>query len=214
MTVSGKDHSKSNTDKIILEELTVKQTTPTNVTAAFELLLEEIENEIELINQAGAKSFSEGQYERVDAARQHALRLTEYRSKLASLRHDWKVLAAAFNPTTGEEEVDRAPRRDFGRLQRGVRASEEVFRVPILEVLVSMGDSGKVRDVLAQVEKMVHDQLSEADYEHLPSTPNSTRWYNTAQWARNSLLQEGLLRDDSPRGVWEISQAGKDYLAT
>lgn len=27
------------------------------------------------------------------------------------------------------------------------------------------------------------------------------------------MVQEGLLRGDSPRGVWEISEAGRRYLA-
>jgi hypothetical protein len=26
------------------------------------------------------------------------------------------------------------------------------------------------------------------------------------------LVREGLMKDDSPRGVWEISEAGRQYL--
>lgn len=191
-----------------------KQTIPTNVTAAFELLLEEIEDEIEFVNQAGAKAFTEGQYDRVDAARQHAVTLSEYRSKLAAMRKEWQSLSTAFDLEADEDEAEKEARRDFGRLQRGVRTPEEAFRRPILQILVEMGGAGKVRDVLAQVEKLVRSQLSEADYQNLPSTPNSTRWYNTAQWARNTMVQEGLLRNDSPRGTWEISEAGRAYLAS
>jgi restriction system protein len=192
----------------------MKQNVPTNVTAAFELLLEEIEEEIELVNQAGAKAFGEGQYERVDAARQQAGALTAYRRKLVELRREWQTLSTAFDVAEDEDEQQKASRRDLGRLQRGVRTPEETFRRPILQVLADMGGSGKVRDVLTQVEKMVRAELSEADYQHLPSTPNTPRWYNTAQWARNSMVQEGLLRDDSPRGTWEISEAGRRYLAS
>jgi restriction system protein len=38
------------------------------------------------------------------------------------------------------------------------------------------------------------------------------RWRNTAQWARNSLREEGLIRDDSPRGIWEITDKGRQWL--
>lgn len=145
-----------------------KQTIPTNVTAAFELLLEEIEDEIEFVNQAGAKAFTEGQYERVDAARQHAVKLTTYRGKIATLRKEWQTLSTAFDAESDQDETEKAARRDFGRLQRGVRTPEEAFRLPILQVLVKMGGSGKVRDILAQVEKLVNDQLSDADYQPLP----------------------------------------------
>jgi restriction system protein len=191
----------------------MKQNLPTNVTAAFELLLEEIEEEIELVNQAGAGAFANGQYDRVDAARQHAVRLTAYRAKIAALRKEWGALATAFDAAGETSEQEGAARRDFGRLQRGVRTPEEAFRLPILQTLAQMGGSGKVRDVLAQVEKLVKPELSEADYQFLPSTPNMPRWYNTAQWARNSMVQEGLLRDDSPRGTWEISEAGRKAVS-
>ncbi len=30
--------------------------------------------------------------------------------------------------------------------------------------------------------------------------------HNTAQWARNSLREDGLIRDDTPRSVWEFSR--------
>jgi restriction system protein len=192
----------------------MKSNPPTNVTAAFELLLEEIEEEIELVNQAGSKAFVEGQYDRVDAARQQAGALTAYRRKLVELRREWQTLSTAFDVAGDEDEQQEASRRDLGRLQRGVRTPEETFRRPILQVLADMGGSGKVREVLPQVEKMVRAELSDADYQHLPSTPNMPRWYNTAQWARHSMVQEGLLRDDSPRGTWEISKAGRRYLAS
>jgi len=35
---------------------------------------------------------------------------------------------------------------------------------------------------------------------------------NSAQWAHNTMRQEGLLKDDSPHGIWEITNAGKDHL--
>lgn len=42
---------------------------PTNVLAAFEMLLEEVENEIEFVNRAGARAFGQGDYGEVDAMR-------------------------------------------------------------------------------------------------------------------------------------------------
>ncbi len=145
----------------------MKKENPSNILAAFELLLEEIEDEIELVNQAGAKAFSEGQYERVDAARQQAINLTTYRGELVTLRKEWQSLSTAFDAEADEGEENKVVRRDLGRLKRGVRTPEEAFRLPILHVLKTMGGSGKVREVLEQVEHLMHDQLSEADYEAL-----------------------------------------------
>ena len=35
---------------------------------------------------------------------------------------------------------------------------------------------------------------------------------NTAQWARNTLREEGLIRDDTPRSVWEMAWEGRQWL--
>ena len=55
-------------------------------------------------------------------------------------------------------------------------------------------------------------QLQVVDYQHLMSEPGKPRWYNTAQWARNSMVNQGLLKKNSPRGIWEISTKGREYL--
>ncbi len=51
--------------------------------------------------------------------------------------------------------------------------------------------------------------LKDVDHEPLASDPDMPRWRNSAQWARNTMRQEGLLKDDSPHGTWEISEVGR-----
>lgn len=84
---------------------------------------------------------------------------------------------------------------------------------PILDALIEVGGSGQTADVLAIVERTMHFAFKDIDFEKLPSNPNIQRRYNTAQWARNALVKEGLMRADSPRGVWEISEEGRAYVA-
>jgi len=31
-------------------------------------------------------------------------------------------------------------------------------------------------------------------------------------WERKHMIDAGLLRNDSPRGMWEMSDAGREYL--
>ena len=57
---------------------------------------------------------------------------------------------------------------------------------------------------------MMGDQL-DVDFEPLSSS-GMLRWRNTAQWARNSMVNEGLMKDDSKRGIWKISAQGRAYL--
>jgi hypothetical protein len=75
-----------------------------------------------------------------------------------------------------------------------------------------MGGSGKVAEVLDRVGKKMKGVLKKPDYEPLASGPDNPRWRNAAQWARNSMVNEGLLKKDSPRGIWEISDKGRSHL--
>ncbi len=113
-----------------------------------------------------------------------------------------KTLTVAQGGTTEEESI-----RDLVRLQRGVRTPEEAYYQPILKALNELGGSAKMNDVLEKVEQSMKEMLKPADYEMLGSGTN-IRWRNTAQWARNSLVKEGLLKSNSPRGIWEITEVG------
>jgi hypothetical protein len=81
-----------------------------------------------------------------------------------------------------------------------------------LEALVELGGKAPMRKVLDVVEKKVRSKLNKYDLEALPSDPKSVRWRNTAQWCRNTLVEEGLMRRDSPYGIWEISELGRKAL--
>lgn len=185
---------------------------PTNVMAAFEILLEEMEAEIEFINKAGAKGFETREYDRAREALERAAQLTTFRDKVAALRGEWEVMSPA--SVVEEEEAERTERRNLGRLRRGLRTREPVYFKPILMVLVQMGGTGKMSDILDRVQKAMKGTLKDVDYEPLASDPDMPRWRNTAQWARNSMVQEGFLKGNSPRGTWEITEAGRKFVST
>jgi hypothetical protein len=106
----------------------------------------------------------------------------------------------------------RAARRNLGRLRRGLRTREEAYYRPILEALMAPGGSAPMNQVLDRVLQNMRSTLKDVDFEPLASEPDTPRWKNTAQWARNAMVRQGLLRNDSLRGVWEISEAGVRFL--
>ncbi len=176
------------------------------VTAAFEIVLEEIETVVDGLNQDGAGAFQKGDYDTARGLIEIATRLAEFRGKVRNLQKEWDSIFST--------RVPRKPskRRSFKRLQRGLRTTEDAFRRPILETLVEMGGAGQVEKVLDRIGEKMKAILNDYDRQSLPSYPNMVRWRNTAQWCRNSMVQEGLLKADSPRGVWEISDKGKEAL--
>ena len=104
------------------------------------------------------------------------------------------------------------PKPKVKHLEKGQRTIEDAFYVPLLEVLVSMGGAGKLHEVIQQVGFKMAFQFTPEDRQRLPSYSHPIRWENTVCWARNSLKMERLLKSNSPRGVWEITDEGRDWL--
>jgi restriction system protein len=181
---------------------------PTNVSAAFDILLEAIEEEIGFATSAISTAAEQQDFSKVREHTERAERMTTHRSRLGQLRDEWDAaFGAAAALDSGDEDTERA-RRDLGRLKRGLRMRDVAFEPVILQVLAEMGGSGATADVVDRVGERMKDRLTEVDYERLPSSPHDLRWRNTAQWARFQLVQRGLLKDDSRRGTWELSEAG------
>lgn len=100
-------------------------------------------------------------------------------------------------------------RRNLGRLQRGLRTPEIAFFQPILKALIELNGSAEMDDVLEKVGQSMKGVLRQVDFEPLASGTEMLRWRNTAKWARNTMREEGLLKSNSPQGIWEITEAGR-----
>jgi restriction system protein len=184
---------------------------PTTVQAAFEILLEEMETEIEFINQSGAKAFAARNYDAARAVLERADQVTSVREKLAGLRTEWEKLAPVVS--TNGTGARKNGSHDLNRLQRGIRTRETAYFKPILQVLNQMGGVGDMADVLERLPKLMKGTLTDIDFEPLAANSEVPRWWNTAQWAQSAMVQAGLLKADSPRGVWEMTEAGHKLIA-
>ena len=106
--------------------------------------------------------------------------------------------------TKGTKQIKR-------KIKKGIKTPQSQYRIPILQVLTELGGRGEVNEILEKVYEKMKDILNKVDLELLPSGTDY-RWRNTAQWARNTMVNEGLLRNNSPHGIWEITEKGKNYL--
>ena len=89
------------------------------------------------------------------------------------------------------------------RKQRSNGTPQAAFRQPIVEVLREIGGRGKAKDILKGVRRRMAEELRPADYEHLKN--GQEKWMNKAQWARQQLKEEGVLKSDSEHGWWELA---------
>lgn len=96
------------------------------------------------------------------------------------------------------------------RHPRGKKLPQKEFRIPLMEVLLELGGSAVVKDIREALAPKIKPRLSEDDFQ-LVSTGDE-RWWNATCWERSDLVKEGLLRNDSPRGRWELSEHGRRYI--
>ena len=98
------------------------------------------------------------------------------------------------------------------RSPKGEVTNQKEFERPILQAIVDLGGRGNVDEIMANVERKIAKDLTALDRELQPSR-TTVRWKNAAQWARFVMVEDGRLLSDSPRGIWEISNKGRQWLA-
>ena len=94
--------------------------------------------------------------------------------------------------------------------RRGNKLPQREFRIPLMKVLLDLGGKADVKDIRENLLPRVKERLSTDDFE-LVST-GEERWWNATCWERSELKKEGLFRNDSRRGVWELSGKGREYV--
>ena len=97
------------------------------------------------------------------------------------------------------------------RTESGAILVEERYELPILGCLIEAGGSAPSRQVIDAVGRELADQFSDTDKATLAS--GGIRWQNRAQFVRLRLVHEGLMQRDSPRGIWAITEAGRQLVA-
>ena len=76
-----------------------------------------------------------------------------------------------------------------------------------MESLYELGGAASVSEALAKVEEKMKG-LFDDDIDNERILAGELRWKNTARWARAALVNRGLVKRGSPRGIWELTADG------
>jgi hypothetical protein len=198
---------KTNQSKLILNE-----TPDGDVGVALNLLREALGEEEKRIRGEGSQAMAKGDYDTAEAVLDFAKRLLAFTKKVEGLGKEWEGLEKLRDDATPEVQ-QIVSKRFFGRIGKGEITPHMAFCRPILEVLVEMGGGGKTKAVLDRVGEKMKGILKPKDYEKHQSSGNQIRWRNTAQWARNTMVNDdGRMKKGSRNGYWEISDKGRAWL--
>jgi Mrr N-terminal domain len=106
----------------------------------------------------------------------------------------------------------RSRRSESKRALAGTILPHEEYELPILAILDQHAGRAPTREVLDELGERLRGKLTPADYEPLSS--GDIRWRNRAQFVRLRLTERGDMVKDSPRGLWEITDQGRDKLVS
>ena len=104
---------------------------------------------------------------------------------------------------------DVSVRRSIREVKRGQVTTQKRYVIPILESLIEVGGEESVKTLYNMVERRMKNILVAADYENLHT--GEIRWKNAVRFARNSMVNKGLLDKNSPTGIWRITDKGREY---
>jgi hypothetical protein len=96
------------------------------------------------------------------------------------------------------------------RAARGTLLPEDRYQMPMLRALVDAGGQAPYRDVVDAVGRELKSELLPADFETLDS--GTVRWQSRLQFVRLRLIERGHLDRETPRGIWGITDAGRQAL--
>jgi hypothetical protein len=133
--------------------------------------------------------------------------------------------AKAFEDTTPESVIIKAlaaldmfdgdvpsPAKAPIKRSEAPKLPQKEFRLPLLMTLLRFGGKAQAKDVRTFLGPIMAPKLREGDFESVST--GDPRWWNAICWERNDLIKEGLVRSDSERGVWEISELGRSLDAS
>jgi hypothetical protein len=133
--------------------------------------------------------------------------------------------AKAFEDTTPESVIIKAlvaldmfdgdvpsPAKTPIKRSDAPKLRQKEFRLPLLMTLLRFGGKAQTKDVRTFLGPIMAPKLREGDFESVST--GDPRWWNAVCWERNDLIKEGLVRSYSERGVWEISELGRNLDAS
>ena len=88
------------------------------------------------------------------------------------------------------------------------KTNNATLRQSMIEALQHIGGSAQKNEVLKYMEQKLKGKLLPGDLEWRDSCKSAV-WKNNACWERYQMLEDGILKTGSPRGIWELSEEHK-----
>jgi restriction system protein len=89
------------------------------------------------------------------------------------------------------------------------RKNVERYARWIVAALMGLGGTARAEEITSYIEKVFGREFTSKERESISS--GETRWFKNVHWARYDMARGGLLNEDAPHGVWELTEKGKIF---
>jgi hypothetical protein len=198
---------------------------------------------IAAIRTSGKEAFDDLDLVRVRLVQMDAERVMAFQQRLTQVTDEWQALRTRIDDlhkewwdhlllNTGDQGDAEVPvtqdlLRPLTALAGASDESEQTPKIvrapgntsvadyerPLLRALCELGGQGEVRKVREKVLQLMWEVLREGDFYRINPPEYHPRWESNLDNARNFLVRSGFMKQDSPHGIWEISEAGRQRLA-
>ena len=130
---------------------------------------------------------------------------TDAKQALGQLADEFQDILQDLRERLGQKAAtpEAKPR---GKHSKSPKTEKAVWRKLIIEALTQLGGSAHKNDLYQKITRNYEDKFLPRDFEYLPDGKRIA-WKNYCDWEGTLMRKEGLLKADSPRGVWELSEA-------
>lgn len=133
--------------------------------------------------------------------------------ELADIQRLWDRKTPGISKPGSIKQPDTAPETNnnsHGKPSNDKRTPKRVLMEEIIKALESFGGKAPKKEVHLLMAKNMSDRLTPADKQI--DNSGQVCWEHQTDWARLELSQRGVLKPDSPRGIWELSGDYKTRL--
>lgn len=124
---------------------------------------------------------------------------------LSELADGLEGIVKELNTRLDRSTKSGTPRKPRGPRSGSPKTSPMVLRAHIIRALKKLGNSSRVGDVLDEMERQLSGKLLPGDLA-VRRDGKTVVWKNNACWERLRMTHDGTLRNDSPNGIWELSE--------
>lgn len=129
---------------------------------------------------------------------------TDAKLALAQLADEFEQIVTGLRDRLGQKTAsvttETKPRKKRSKL---LKTHRRVWREQIVRALKKLGGKARASDVIEEMGRHLEGKLLPGDLAFRPDG-RTIVWKNNAQWERLKMRQDGILRADSPSGIWEL----------